>query len=313
MRRIRVFAHVSLDGVISTGNEDATYGDWTARYRSPAGAAALVGTQGTGYDLLLGRRTYDLWSSYWPEVKGGPFADSLNAATKYVATHRPESLEWGPIGNLGVDVLEGIRNLKTDDGPDLLVWGSTILTATLFEQGLVNEVTLVVYPVLMGQGKRFFSDRVAARELAFAGTQTSPTGAQINTYRYVGALASSAEVRGPTLGDPTTDMVNSSIFVKEEQAQMDSIPKWQRHGRLSAVEVRASSFTKSRQAFMEGIEPSLPRHPCGYSVLRAGRLHPGHILVTSARSLLGVGTCFPRHRSTSTVAHLPCSCNKFPR
>ena len=188
MRRIRVFAHVSLDGVISTGDEDSADGDWTAPYRSPAGAAALVETQGTSFDLLLGRRTYDLWSNYWPKVKGGPFADSLNVAAKYVATHRPESLEWGPIGNLGADVLDGIRGLKTSDGPDLLVWGSTVLTAALFERGLVDEVTLVVYPVLIGRGKRFFSDRVTPRELAFVGTQTSPTGAQINTYRHIGAL-----------------------------------------------------------------------------------------------------------------------------
>ncbi|QEL19574.1 dihydrofolate reductase [Limnoglobus roseus] len=143
----------------------------------------------TGQRLRSSPRTstYDLWSSYWPKIKGSPFAESINAATKYVATYRPESLEWGPIGNLGSDALEGVRTLKSSDGPDLLVWGSTVLTATLFEQGLVDGVTLVTYPVLIGQGKRFFSE-TAARELAFISTKTSPTGALLNTYRHVGPL-----------------------------------------------------------------------------------------------------------------------------
>jgi dihydrofolate reductase len=94
MRKIRIFEHMSLDGVISPGgpNEDSEYahGGWTAPYRSAAGAEAVAEAQGKGFDLLLGRRTYDLWAGFWPKVKGGPFADSLNAATKYVATHRPD-------------------------------------------------------------------------------------------------------------------------------------------------------------------------------------------------------------------------------
>lgn len=190
MRRIRVFAHVSLDGMISTGNEesDSSHGDWTAPYRSPAGAATLVEAQGKGFDLLLGRRTYDLWAGYWPTIKGGPFAGGLHAATKYVATHRREGLEWGPVGDLGPNVLDGIRGLRSTDGPDLIVWGSTTLTPALFEHGLVDEVVLIVYPVLLGRGKRFFADAVAARELALVGTKATPTGVLLNTYRHVGPL-----------------------------------------------------------------------------------------------------------------------------
>jgi dihydrofolate reductase len=191
MRTIRIFAHVSADGVIAPGgpNDDSEYahGGWTAPYRNPTGAAAVAEAQGTGYDLLLGRRTYDLWARYWPQVKGGPFADILNAATKYVVTHRPESLQWGPVGDLGADIVEGIRRLKSSDGPDLIVWGSTTVTSLLFEHGLVDDVVLCVYPVLLGRGKRFFSDSVAPRELAFVSTSTSPTGILMNTYRYVGA------------------------------------------------------------------------------------------------------------------------------
>ncbi len=188
MRKIRIMAHVSLDGVLDEGEESAL-GAWTMPYRSPAGAAAVAEAQGKGIDLLLGRRTYDLWARFWPQVKGGPFADTLNAATKYVATHRPDSLSWGPARDLGADVIAGIRGIKSMDGPDLVVWGSTTLTPLLLVQGLVDEVVLIVYPVLLGRGKRFFSDATDPRELALASTKTSPTGGLINTYRHVGPLA----------------------------------------------------------------------------------------------------------------------------
>jgi dihydrofolate reductase len=117
-------------------------------------------------------------------------ADRLNAATKYVATHRPESLGWGPARDLGADVVEGVRGLKSTDGPDLIVSGSSTLTSVLFGQGLVDEVVLITYPVLLGRGKRILSDTVNARELAFVSSKATPTGVLINTYRYVGALRS---------------------------------------------------------------------------------------------------------------------------
>ena len=192
MRKIRIAEHISLDGVIQPGgpNEDSDYahGGWTAPYRSAAGAEAVAEAQGRGFDLLLGRRTYDLWASFWPKVKGGPFADSLNAATKYVATHRPDSLGWGPVGDLGADVMEGVRSVKSQDGPDLIVWGSATLTSVLLEQGLVDEVVLVVYPVLLGRGKRCFSDSADPRELALISSKAAPSGVLINTYRHVGSL-----------------------------------------------------------------------------------------------------------------------------
>ena len=192
MRKIRIFAHISLDGVVAPsarGEEsDYAHGGWTAPYRTPAGAAALAEAQGKGFDLLLGRRTYDLWAGFWPKAPSSPIADGLNAATKYVATRRPESLGWGPVGDLGVDVMEGIRGIKSNDGPDLIVCGSTTLTSVLFEEGLVDEVVLIVYPVLLGRGKRFFSESAAPRGLAFVGTKATPTGVLLNTYRYVGSL-----------------------------------------------------------------------------------------------------------------------------
>jgi dihydrofolate reductase len=187
MRKIRIFEHISLDGVIE--HEDGyAYGAWTTPYRSPAGLALVLEAQGTGFDLLLGRRTYDLWSGYWPKAGSSPMANALNAATEYVATHRPDSLGWGPAKDLGADIAEGVRGLKAKDGPDLIVWGSSTLTSVLLGQGLVDEVVLAIYPVLLGRGKRLFSDTVDARELAFVSTKTTPTGLLLNTYRYVGPL-----------------------------------------------------------------------------------------------------------------------------
>jgi dihydrofolate reductase len=187
MRKIRIFEHISLDGVIEHG-EDYAHGEWTAPYRSPAGLAAVVEAHGTGFDLLLGRRTYDIWAGFWPKAGNSPMADALNAATKYVATHRPESLGWGPVGDLGTDVMAGIRRVKSTDGPDLVVWGSSTLTSVLLGQGLVDEVVLLVYPVLLGRGKRFFSESADPRELALVSTKATSTGVLMNTYRHVGSL-----------------------------------------------------------------------------------------------------------------------------
>jgi dihydrofolate reductase len=192
MRKIRIIEHISLDGVISPGgrNEDSDYahGGWTAPYRTAAGAEAVAEAQGKSFDLLLGRRTYDLWASFWPTVKTGPFADRLNAATKYVATHRPDSLGWGPVEDLGTDIMAGVRRVRSKDGPDLLVCGSSTLTPVLLKHGLVDDVVLIVYPVLLGPGKRVFSESADPRELALVSTKATSTGVLINTYRHVRSL-----------------------------------------------------------------------------------------------------------------------------
>lgn len=189
MRNLRIFEHISLDGFISPPGDDAyANGGWTAPYRSPAGLELVLEAQGARFDLLLGRRTYDLWSGYWPTAGDNPMANRLNAATKYVATHRPESLAWGPAKDLGTDIIAGVRDLKSTEGPDLILWGSSTLTTLLLEHGLVDEAALIVYPVLLGGGKRLFSDNAAPRELAHVSTNASPTGLLVNTYRYVGAL-----------------------------------------------------------------------------------------------------------------------------
>lgn len=189
MRKIKITEHISLDGVIEHDG-DYAYGAWTVPYRTPAGAAMLFEAYGSGFDLMLGRTTYDIFSKFWPNAGDFPMANAINAATKYVATHNPESLGWGPVKDLGQDIIASVRELKSTDGPDIIIPGSSTLTSVLLSEGLVDEVVLVVYPVLLGRGKRLLSDTIDARELAFVSTATTPAGVLINTYKHVGALKS---------------------------------------------------------------------------------------------------------------------------
>jgi dihydrofolate reductase len=193
MRKIRIIEHISLDGVIQAPggpNEDGDYpyGGWAVPHSDEALGEAIVAAHGDAFDLFLGRRTYDIWSAYWPKAESSPMADSINAATKYVATHRPQSLEWGPVEDLGPDVVDGVRRIKAKDGPDLIVWGSSTLTPLLLEHELADEVLLLVYPILLGKGKRFFSNAAPARELALVGTKAALSGVVISTYRPSGDL-----------------------------------------------------------------------------------------------------------------------------
>ena len=188
MRKLRIIEHISLDGVIQVSNDDGDfpYGDWKAPYRTPAGGDAILAAYGERFDLLLGRRTYEYWSGSWPKAPRSPMADRLNAATKYVATHRPESLRWGPFEGLGPDIVGDIRRIKSQYGPDLVLSGSATLTSTLLEHGLADEVLLIVYPVLLGIGKRFFAEGTPPRSLELAGTQAMPSGIILSTYRAAG-------------------------------------------------------------------------------------------------------------------------------
>ena len=192
MRKLKIIEHISLDGVIqhSADDGDFPYGDWTAPYRTPAGRDAMLAAYGEGFDLLLGRRTYDIWSGFWPKAPSSPIANALNAATKFVATHRPESLEWGPCEGLGPDIVEGVRRIKSQDGPQLVLSGSSTLTSTLLEHGLADELLFAVYPVLLGTGKRVLSDVTPARSFDLVNTKAFPSGIIFTTYKFAGPLKS---------------------------------------------------------------------------------------------------------------------------
>ena len=191
MRKLKIMEHMSLDGVIQTSGDDHfPYGDWTAPYRTPAGRDEVFAAHGGRFDLLLGRRTYDMWSGFWPQAPASPMADSLNAATKYVVTHRPESLAWGPFEGLGPDPVEDIRRIKSQAGPNLILWGSSTLTSMLFEHGLADEITLIVYPVLLGTGKRLFAEGTPPRSFELINTKALPSGVILHTCKLAGPLRS---------------------------------------------------------------------------------------------------------------------------
>jgi dihydrofolate reductase len=190
MRKLTIMEHISLDGVIqhTADGDNFPYIDWNAPYRTPAGRDALFAACDGSFDVLLGRRAYDILSGFWPKAPSSPMADALNAATKYIATHRPESLEWGPFEGLGPDLVEGVRRIKSQDGPDIVLWGSSTLTSTLLEHGLADEVLLFVYPVLLGTGKRFFAEGTPARSFELVSSKALPSGIIISTYEFAGPL-----------------------------------------------------------------------------------------------------------------------------
>jgi dihydrofolate reductase len=192
MRKLRIFEHISLDGVIQHSADDNgfPYSDWTAPYRSAEGRDALVALYGERYDLLLGRHTYDLWSGFWPKAPSSPMSDRLKAAKKYVATHRPDSLEWGPFEAVGPDFVEGVRRIKSDNGPDLILCGSSTLVSPLLEHGLADELVLIVSPVLLGTGKRVFADGTPARAFELGSTKAFSSGIIMNSYKAAGPLKS---------------------------------------------------------------------------------------------------------------------------
>jgi dihydrofolate reductase len=190
MRKLKIIEHISLDGVIqhSADDGDFPYSDWTAPYRTPAGRDAVLAEYGEDFDLLLGRRTYEIWSGFWPKAPSSPMADALNGATKYVVTHRPESLEWGPFQALGPDTVEDIRRIKSQGGPDLVLSGSSSLTSELLDHELADAILLIVYPVLLGGGKRLFATGFPPRAFELVSTKALPSGVLISAYKAGGPL-----------------------------------------------------------------------------------------------------------------------------
>jgi len=200
MRKIIVGTFVSLDGVMQAPggpDEDPTggfkYGGWVAPLWDDVTGKAMDESFAKPYDLLLGRKTYDIFAAYWPYVKTDPKAsdfDALNAqiaeqfnrVTKYVATHRPESLTWQNSRGLGTDVVATLRELKRQDGPALLTQGSTELVHTLFANDLVDELRVLTYPLVLGRGKRLFDAGSKPAAFSLVQSKVSPNGVVIATY-----------------------------------------------------------------------------------------------------------------------------------
>jgi dihydrofolate reductase len=194
MRTIRIIEHISLDGVIQAPGgpeedpEGFAHGGWSAPHSGPEGGKAIMAAHGDAFDLLLGRRTYDIFAGFWPKAPKSPMADGLNAATKYVATHTPKTRAWGPPEDLGADIVAGVRRVKEKSGPQLIVWGSSTLTPVLLEHGLADELMLLVFPVLLGVGKRIFAEGTPPREFKLVSTKAAASGVIISTYKPNGPL-----------------------------------------------------------------------------------------------------------------------------
>jgi len=192
MRKLIVAAMSSLDGVVQApgGPEEDTsggfeYGGWVWPY-ADADDDAMGGVFKHPFELVLGRRTYDIFAAYWPHVpKGAPhqhIADLFNGTAKHVATHQPEALPWQNSRALGPDVVAAMRELKRADGPDLLTQGSSNLVHQLLATDLVDELRVLVYPVLLGRGKRLFDDHTQPSAFRLDASKTSSTGVLITHY-----------------------------------------------------------------------------------------------------------------------------------
>jgi dihydrofolate reductase len=195
MRKLRSTTFVSLDGVMQApgGPEEDTQGGftlggWTVPHFDEHVGEAMGRFMAVPFDLLLGRRTYDIFAAFWPNASEEEGAGPLNAATKYVASHGRPQLDWERSVLLEGDVREAVRRLKEGDGPELQVHGSGDLLKTLLRHGLVDEMQLVVFPVVLGSGQRLFPDGAMPRSLRLLESSTSGTGVVISSYAVDGEV-----------------------------------------------------------------------------------------------------------------------------
>jgi dihydrofolate reductase len=195
MRKVKVLEHISLDGVIQAPggpDEDASggfaYGGWIAPYSDEILGTALRKQMNMPFDLLLGRKTFEIWAPYWPHH--ADIWPGVNTATKYVASKTMISSEWQPSVFLNGDIVEKVAKIKQQPGPDLNVWGSGELLQTLLKHDLVDTFWLMIYPITLGGGKRLFAD--GAIPLAFKVTESiiTPKGVLVVNYERAGLITS---------------------------------------------------------------------------------------------------------------------------
>jgi len=193
MRKLVVSAFISLDGVIQAPggpgedpSNDFRLGGWIVPYADEAISRNLQDLLSRPFDLLLGRRTYDIFAAYWPHVPAGSgsraIADLFNSVRKHVATHRSDTLDWQNSHALKGDLAGAIRALQRQDGADLLTFGSGDMVRQLLAAGLVDELRLVIYPIILGHGKRLFGDDALASAFALARSISTPGGVLITRY-----------------------------------------------------------------------------------------------------------------------------------
>jgi dihydrofolate reductase len=195
MRRLIVSTFLTLDGVMQAPGgpgEDVdagfAHGGWSVNYWDDLMGQVMSDAMSVPFDLVLGRRTYDIFAAYWPHATDDPGAKPLNDATKYVASRSRPKLEWSKSVLIDGDAAEGVAALKQTDGPELQVHGSGNLIQTLLRHNLVDEYRLWVFPVLVGSGKRLFADGTIPAGLKLLDSKVSTTGVVIGTYEPAGDL-----------------------------------------------------------------------------------------------------------------------------
>lgn len=194
MRKVIVTTMLTLDGVMQAPggpeedpSDDFVYGGWSVNYVDDVGLEAKAAELSVPFDLLLGRRTYEIFASYWPNDPESAIGKPLNHATKYVASRSRPSLDWGPAVPIG-DAAEGVADLKAGEGPELQVHGSANLAQTLIRHGLVDEYHLWLFPVVLGQGKRLFAEGTIPAALRLVDSKVSTTGVVMGTYEPAGEV-----------------------------------------------------------------------------------------------------------------------------
>ena len=205
MRKLVAAAFVSLDGVMQApGGPDEdpaqgfTFGGWTVPHWDEA-LTPFMDVFSQPFDLLLGRRTYDIFAAHWPRTPDDdPIGALFNRVTKYVATSSPDTLAWANSRAIAGDIPAGIAALKQGDGPVLLTQGSAVLLHALLAHDLVDELRLMVFPVLLGCGKRWFDDTSRAGAFALETSATSATGVVSSVYRRDGPVTTGSFALDPS-------------------------------------------------------------------------------------------------------------------
>ena len=193
MRRIIACEFMTLDGVIQNEENDGDgfkYGGWFFPYADEVTGAVVQERLAKPVDLLLGRKTFDGWETYWPTHSN--FWPNVMTATKYVASNTRDSSDWQPTVFLSGDLAEKVRQLKQTDGPDLHVMGSADLLQTLFKNDLVDELELMIIPITLGTGKRLFQGGIIPASFKVTRSQVSPNGIFIATYERDGDVKTGA-------------------------------------------------------------------------------------------------------------------------
>jgi dihydrofolate reductase len=195
MRKLSVGAFMTLDGVVQApggpGEDDSdgfTFGGWSVNYWDDLMGQVMTESMSAPFDLVLGRRTYDIFAAFWPNATEEAGAKPLNDATKYVASRGTPDLTWDRSVQIESDVAEGVAQLKQGDGPELQVHGSGNLIQTLLAADLIDEYRLWVFPLVIGTGKRLFADGTIPAALRLVHSTVSTTGVVIGTYEPAGEI-----------------------------------------------------------------------------------------------------------------------------